>query len=138
VLSLVGEAECGAADWVGVINSTNTMMGDPDVEAEITLLSDAEGGRQTSAWSGYRPNHRVRDDYLTTGVHQYIGCDELRPGQTVRGTISFLTPEAYPGCLWVGREIAIQEGSRLVGRARITKILNSLLERRTGAPTAAE
>jgi len=101
-------------------------MRTPDVEAEITLL--AEGGRQTPAYSGYRPAHKVRDDYLTTGVHHYIGCDELLPGQTVRGTITFITPEIYPHCLWVGRVIDIQEGGRVVGRARITRIMNALLE----------
>src|SRR5262245_46089609 len=101
-------------------------MRTPDVEAEITLL--AEGGRQTAARSGYRPAHKVRDDYLTTGVHDYIGCDEVLPGQTDRGIITSVTPEIYPHCLWVGRVIDIQEGSRVVGRARITRIMNALLE----------
>lgn len=101
-------------------------MNTPDVEAEITLL--AEGGRQTAARSGYRPVHKVRDDYLTTGVHYYIGCDEVLPGQTVHGTITFITPEVYPHCLWVGRVIDIQEGGRVVGHARITRIMNALLE----------
>lgn len=105
-------------------------MRTPDVEAEISLLAD--GGRQTPAHSGYRPSHKVRDDYLTTGVHHYIGCDEVLPGQTVRGTITFLTPEVYPHCLWVGRVIDLQEGGRVVGRAQITKIMNAILE--TNAP----
>ena len=103
-------------------------MRTPDVEAEITLLPTAESGRERAAFSGYRPAHKVRDDYLTTGVHHYIGCDEVLPGQTVRGTITFITPEVYPHCLWVGRVIDIQEGSRVVGRARITRIMNALLE----------
>ncbi|MGV3757856.1 MAG: hypothetical protein ACO1QS_20940 [Verrucomicrobiota bacterium] len=103
-------------------------MSNPDVEAEITLLPTIESGRKSPVWSGYRPSHKVRDDYLTTGVHQYIGCDKVLPGQTVHGTISFFSPEAYPHCLWVGRVIDIQEGNRVVGRARITKIMNTLLE----------
>lgn len=105
------------------------MMRSPDVEAEITLLATEQGGRQSPALSGYRPAHKVRDDYLTTGIHAYFDCDQIRPGQTVLGSITFITPEAYPHCLWVGREIDIQEGSRVVGRARITKILNSVLEK---------
>jgi len=67
-------------------------MSTPDVEAEIALLSVEEGGRQTPAFSGYRPQHKVRDDYLTTGVHHYIGCDQVFPGQTVHGTIGFIKP----------------------------------------------
>jgi elongation factor Tu len=103
-------------------------MRPPDVEAEITLLPTAEGGRQGPAFSGYRPHHKVRADYLTTGIHQYLDCAEVFPGQTVRGTITFITPEVYPHCLWVGRVIDIQEGSRVIGRACITRIINALLE----------
>ena len=106
-----------------------TSMHTLDVEAEITLLPTAEGGRKTATFSGYRPNHKVREDYLTSGEIQYIGCDELLPGQTVHGTIMFAAPKYYPHSLWVGREIAIQEGGRVVGHARITAIFNPLLER---------
>ncbi len=102
----------------------------PDVEAKITLLPTSEGGRHEPAFSGYRPQHKVRDDYLTSGTHRYLDCSEVLPGQTVRGTITFITPEAYPACLWVGQEIDFQEGSRVVGRARITKIFNAVLEKR--------
>jgi translation elongation factor EF-Tu-like GTPase len=99
----------------------------PDVEAEITLFAPEAGGRSTPAFSGYRPGHKVRDDYITTGVHQYIDRGELAPGETALATITFITPEVYPHCLWVGREIDIQEGSRVLGRARITKIYNAIL-----------
>ena len=101
-------------------------MRTPDVEAEITLL--AECGRQAAAHSGYRPAHKVRDDYFTTGVHHYIGCDVVLPGQTALGTITFIAPEVYPHCLWVGRVIDIHEGSRVVGHARVTRIMNAMLE----------
>ncbi len=40
----------------------------PDVEAEVTFLGEAEGGRARPAISGYRPAHSVLDDYLTSGV----------------------------------------------------------------------
>jgi translation elongation factor EF-Tu-like GTPase len=103
-------------------------MNTPDVEAEITMLPAEEGGRSGPSFSGYRPQHKVRDDYLTSGIHQYFDCAYVLPGHTVHGTIAFMTPEAYPHCLWVGRVIDIQEGSRVVGRARITRIMNALLE----------
>ena len=48
-------------------------MRTPDVEAEITMLSTEEGGRPVPAFSGYRRGHKVRDDYITSGEHQYIG-----------------------------------------------------------------
>lgn len=106
-----------------------TTAREPDVEAEITLFPTEAGGRGSPVSSGYRPAHKVHDHYLTTGTHHYIGRETLAPGETTPGTITLLTPEAYPHCLWVGCEIDIQEGSRVVGRARITKVHNLLLVR---------
>lgn len=96
----------------------------PDVKAIIHLNQV----RRSPAVNGYRPTHRVKPDYLTTGVHQYIGTDTLSPGCSCEGTITFITPEAYPHCLQVGQIIDIQEGARIVGTAEITEIYNKLLE----------
>ncbi|MNJ47268.1 Elongation factor Tu [compost metagenome] len=103
-------------------------MGDlADVEAKITFLKEEEGGRTRSVLSGYRPNHRVRDNYLTTGTHHYYDKDIVQMGDTVLGTITFIAPESYPRCLWVGKTISIQEGSRVVGYAEITNVFNHIL-----------
>ncbi|MFN7139267.1 MAG: hypothetical protein ACK4UN_08010 [Limisphaerales bacterium] len=106
----------------------------PDVEADIYFLPPERGGRPVPAHSGYRPAHKVREDYLTTGVHTYIDSEQVFPCETARAFISFITPELYPHCLWVGREISVQEGSRVVGSARITKILNPILEKTSNKP----
>ena len=97
----------------------------PDVKAIISL----NHVRKTPAVSGYRPAHRIKEDYLTSGTHQYIGVDKLYPGQSCAGTISFLSPEAYPHCLSVGQILHIQEGERIVGTAEIIQIYTKLLER---------
>ena len=97
----------------------------PDVE----VVFEFNGTRRTAMADGYRPAHAVREDYLTTGVHHYFEVDEVTPDGSVRGTITFITPEAYPGCLWVGKRIAIQEGARVVGHATVEKVLNPVLER---------
>ena len=99
----------------------------PDIEAEVTLFTTADGGRHRPVSSGYHPGHKVREDYITSGLHEYIGREQLALGETALATITFITPEVYPHCLWVGREIDIHEGSRVVGRARITKIYNGIL-----------
>ncbi|GBG09389.1 hypothetical protein PAT3040_04033 [Paenibacillus agaridevorans] len=98
-----------------------------DVEAKITFLK--EGGRRNPASTGYRPNHLVTADYLTTGTHHYYDREIVQLGETVLGTISFITPENYPHCLWVGKIITIQEGSKVVGYADITKVFNQLLKK---------
>lgn len=96
-------------------------MREPDIEAIITCQ------RNIPFFDGYRPAHLVKADYLTTGIHKYYGRDSVKIGESVLGTITFITPEAYPHCLWEGKEITIQEGNRVVGYAIVVKIFNELL-----------
>ena len=96
----------------------------PDVEAYISLNTN----KKHPVISGYRPTHRVRGDYLTTGVHKYYDVESIKPGQTVLGTITFITPEVYPKTLWIGKQIDICEGEIIVGTATITKIFNPILQ----------
>ncbi len=96
----------------------------PDVE----VIFKFNGTRKGPAYSGYRPAHLIKDDYLTTGVHNYIKPLVALPTSEIFGTISFITPEVYPHCLWIGKITNIQEGERIVGSAEIIKILNPILE----------
>ena len=95
----------------------------PDVE----VLFEFNGTRKRPAADGYRPHHLVTGDFLTTGVHHYDGVQTVAPDGSARGTITFLSPEAYPHCLWTGKKISIQEGARIVGYATVLKVLNPLL-----------
>lgn len=96
----------------------------PDVE----VIFEFNGVRKNPAYEGYRPQHLVNDAYLTTGVHHYYEVNSVLPNGTAKGTITFLSPEAYPHCLWVGKRINIQEGARIVGYATVTHIFNPLLK----------
>ena len=98
----------------------------PDVEVKFEFNMT----RKLPAKSGYRPQHLVMDDYLTTGVHKYFGVDQVAPGETAYGTITFITPEFYPHCLYEGKIIQISEGARAVGCATVIKVLNPLLDSR--------
>ena len=60
-----------------------------------------DGGRYSPINSGYRPNHLVRENYLTSGVH-YYDREKVLPGELVIGTRTFITPEACPNCFWEG------------------------------------
>lgn len=95
----------------------------PDVE----VIFEFNNVRKNPASDGYRPAHLIKADYLTTGIHHYYDADTVAPNGTAKGTISFITPEAYPACLWVGKKINIQEGEKIVGYATITKIFNPIL-----------
>ncbi len=95
----------------------------PDVE----VLFEFNGTRKTSIFDGYRPAHLITDKYLTTGIHHYYDTNTVLPNGSAIGTITFITPEAYPACLWVGKRIRIQEGYKIVGYATVLKIFNSIL-----------
>ena len=95
----------------------------PDIE----VIFEFVGTRKNPIYDGYRPNHLITDNYLTSGTHHYYDVDKIPPNGIAKGTITFITPEAYPNCLWIGKKINIQEGERIVGYATITRIYNSLL-----------
>lgn len=94
----------------------------PDIEGVFHLL--ATGDRRTPARSGYQPEHKLYDNYLTSGLHKYLGVDEVAPGDSVQVAVWFITPEVYPHSLWKGREITVSEGERKVGTLKVTRILN--------------
>lgn len=99
----------------------------PDIEAIISFIKTEDGGRKHACRTGYRPAHLVKPDYLTTGIHSYYDKELVNPGETVMGTITFITPEYYPKSLWIGKVLNIQEGGWLVGYATVTKIFNETL-----------
>ena len=104
-------------------NTVSVMDRFPDVEA----IFEFNGTRSNPVYDGYRPAHLVTDNYLTTGVHHYYNVESVPSDGTAKGTITFITPEAYPHCLRVGKKIRIQEGGRIIGYATITDIYNPLL-----------
>ena len=102
----------------------------PDVEA----IFEFNGTRKNPVKNGYRPAHLIKENYLTTGIHYYYDNGIVSPNGKAKGTITFIDPDAYPHCLWIGKTINIQEGERVVGVATITAIYNHLLvdENKTG------
>ena len=96
-------------------------------EADVKVLFEFIGVRKNPTISGYRPDHLIKDDYLTCGVHEYFDVEKVMPDGKAYGTITFMSPNVYPACLWVGKRINIQEGNRIVGYATIIEIYNPLL-----------
>ncbi len=92
-----------------------------DIKARITVTD------KDKCLSGYRPAHLI-NNYLTTGIHTYIGTDCLRKGESAEGYIEFISPEYYPHTMNVGDIIIFQEGSKIVGYIEVLEILNDLLK----------
>lgn len=95
-------------------------------EQDVEALFQFIGSRKNNVYQGYRPAHMVKEGYLTTGVHSYYNLDNDL--DELKGTITFITPEAYPACLWIGKKIEMYEGSKLIGYATIIQIFNPILE----------
>ena len=96
----------------------------PDIE----VLFKFNHTRKTPAGDGYRPTHLIVDNQWAIGLHRYYEVDSVPPGGSAKGTVTFLSPEAYPHSLWVGKKIDIYEGARIVGYATVIKIYNPLLQ----------
>ena len=94
----------------------------PDVEAVFVFLNSRK------VCDGFRPAHLVKENYLTTGIHNYYNLENSKE-EELNGTITFMSPEEYPGCLWVGKRIKMFDGSTLIGYATITQIFNTTLQR---------
>lgn len=103
---------------------------EPDLEAEIQFLATAEGGRATPCRSGYRPNHNFGiPGILNDAQHEYLGREWVAPGETVMARLWFLAPEYQEGRLHEGFSFTVQEGGKIVGYGRITRVLNTTLQR---------
>jgi len=96
--------------------------------ADVEVVFEFIGVRQSPTRNGYRADHKIREDYLTCGMHQYERGDTAPVCGKIRGTIKFITPEAYPHTCWKGKVIPVQEGTCLVGYATIERVLNPLLD----------
>lgn len=104
------------------------MNGQCDFEGAFHLVDSSQGGKHHPVSSGYRPLHRLYDNVLSSGEHAYPDKARLAPGETAAVRVRLLTPEAYPGCLWPGRELDVMEGpARVIGKLTVTHILNAVL-----------
>lgn len=94
----------------------------PDVEALFLFLNSRK------VCDGFRPAHLVKENYLTTGLHNYYNLESSEDGELM-GTITFISPETYPACLWIGKKIEMYDGTKLIGYATITQIFNTVLQK---------
>ena len=90
------------------------------------FLSTEEGGRQTPAFSGYRPNHNFGE---ASGREFYIGqitferSESILPGESREVDIVFLSGPGLMDALRSGRPWRIQEGPKLLATATLIEIL---------------
>ncbi len=103
-------------------------MDTQDISPALVVLFELNGSRKGFVCSGYRPGHLIKENYITTGIHNYNNKILVEPDGKAIGTITFISPECYPHCLCEGDKIAIIDGTKTVGHAIILEVLNPILK----------
>lgn len=99
--------------------------GKPDFTAILTYRTTEEGGRETPAFTGYRPQIKFEfSDMQTSGSQKFLNTDIVYPGQTVEAEITIVSPNICEGKLTEGTPFEFREGRTVIGTGVIKKILN--------------
>ncbi|MBL0104703.1 MAG: hypothetical protein IPP51_13615 [Bacteroidetes bacterium] len=101
-----------------------------DFIAKLQYRTTVQGGRQTPARSGYRP--QVKFDFIekeSSGQQTFIDKETVFPGDTVDAKIKILSPDFYTGCLTEGMGFEFREGATIIGTGEIKYIVNDRLEK---------
>lgn len=102
-----------------VICKPNSVTPHTDFEAEVYVLSKAEGGRHTPFFKNYRPQFYFRTTDVTGIITLGENVEMVMPGDNVTITVALI----YPIAMEVGLRFAIREGGKTIGAGQVTKIL---------------
>lgn len=94
----------------------------PELEGEIYYLTEKEGGRKGYVKSGYRGQFFYNGSDWDA-PQEFIDKEICNPGETVKVKLQTLSPHFHVGQFFVGQTFETREGSKTVGRGKITKIL---------------
>ena len=128
----LSERFCNQADFDKILNDIlsyyEQQMQSIDFIADLTYLTTDEGGRQTPAFSGYRPQVKFDfDEMQTSGQQTFLKKDTVYPGDTVQAAIRIISVEHFEKTLTEGMTFEFREGSRVIGTGKIIDILNEKL-----------
>ncbi len=101
-----------------------------DFIAILKYNTTEEGGRETPAFTGYRP--QIKFDFSekqTSGEQKFIDKAIVYPGDSVSAEIRLLSSEFFQNKLCEGMNFDFREGNRIIGNGTITKMLNENLVR---------
>ena len=110
-----GEVERGQ-----VLVKPGTVQPHVVAEAEVYVLSIAEGGRHTPFFNGYKPQFYIRTSDITGEIGLPEGVEMVMPGDNITMKINLI----YPVAIEEGLRFAVREGGRTVGAGVFTKVLD--------------
>jgi len=88
-------------------------------EAQLYVLTEAEGGRHSSFRNGYRPQFYFRTTDITGTVTLADGVEMVNPGDNVK----IIGELIHPVAMDEGLKLAIREGGRTIASGQVTKII---------------
>ena len=88
-------------------------------EAQVYVLTKAEGGRHKPFFGNYRPQFYFRTTDVTGSITLPEGTEMCMPGDNTEMSVELIHPIAMDE----GLRFAIREGGRTVGAGRVTKII---------------
>jgi len=126
-LTAGGEIEVFAYEYFHN-NKFEIDKGDADFIATLQYLPTEQGGRQTPAFSGYRPQIKFEfADMQTSGQQTFINRKIVYPGDTVEAEIKIISVDYFAGQLKEKMKFDFREGSTILGTGQIKYILNDKL-----------
>ena len=128
----LAERLCNKTDFDKILNDILSYyeqeMQSIDFIADLKYLTTDEGGRQTPAFSGYRPQIKFDfDEMQTSGQQTFLNKDTAYPGDTFEAAIRIISVEHFENTLTEGMTFEFREGSRIIGTGKIIAILNDKL-----------
>jgi translation elongation factor EF-Tu-like GTPase len=87
-----------------------------DFIAKLTYRTSAQGGRQTTAKSGYRSQIKFDfTDMQTSGLQTFIDKVTVFPGDIVDAIIKLASLDYFVGSLTEGMRFEFREGATVIG-----------------------
>ena len=89
----------------------------PNFQAQVYVLTQAEGGRHKPFFNNYRPQFYFRTTDVTGMIQLPEGTEMVMPGDNIEMTVELGKPIAMDE----GLRFAIREGGRTVGAGRVNE-----------------
>lgn len=128
---------CNESEFEKIIDTLldyyNKEFNKVDFIAKLQYLTTEQGGRNTPAKSGYRPQVKFDfDEMQTSGQQTFINKEWVNPGDKVKAKIKIFSPDHFAYTLTEGMEFEFREGATIIGIGKIEYIVNEKLEKPAG------
>lgn len=99
----------------------------PDLEIEMKILSEKEGGRKTPFFDGYRGQFYYSNSDWDAN-YKIVDKKEAVPGENVKLRVQTSSREIHYGKFEIGTQVKIREGNRTIAEGTVSKVLNQKFE----------